>query len=94
MSKLLISAGAAVLDFFSTVPASTTDKKGFSFPRSSHYLPSRKSAGLKAEPTTGAASPVGNEKDEEPGEHQSSLYRLAAANPHVLATSLFSRKFR
>ena len=45
-----------------------------------------------AEPAASADPQSIENTDGEPDKPQSSLYKLAASNPHVIATSLFSRE--
>jgi hypothetical protein len=98
MNKLLVAAGTAALGLISTAPASTltstAEAKGSLLQLFFNYLRLRKTARLKTDPAVSVDSQLIDEKGWEYEKQQSPLYDLAANNSHVIAASLFSRKYR
>jgi hypothetical protein len=98
MNKLFTTAETAALDLATAAPASTiistTEAKGSWLQRCFNCPWLRKIAGLKTYPTASADSQLVNAKGRKSSRHQSALCDLAASNPHVIATSVFSRKFQ
>ena len=94
MNKLFIAAGTAVLGFASAAADSTSEANGSFFRRCFKTPRLRGTSRRNADPATSVDSQLIDEKDCEPDKHQSPLYALAANNPHVIAASLFSRKYR
>jgi hypothetical protein len=98
MNKFFITAGTAAFDLVTAAPASTTtstaNARGSLLQRGFNYLRLRKASRLRTDPTVSVDSQLTSEKGWESDKNQSPLYDLAASNPHVIAASLFSRKFR
>jgi hypothetical protein len=98
MNKLFTTAETAALDLATAAPASTiispTEAKGAWLQRSFNCPWLRKIAGLKTNPTASADSQLVDAGGRKSSSHISALCDLAASNPHVIATSVFSRKFR
>ena len=95
MDKLFIAAETGALGLVTaTTATSTGETKGSFFQRCFNYLHLRKTARLKADALVCADSQLTEESAWEPKKHRSPLYDLAASNPHIIAVSLFSRKYR
>ena len=95
MNKLFIAAGTAVIDLIAADPIThTAGTKGAFLKRCFNYLRIRKTTQVKTDPMVSADSTVIDEREWETDKHHSALYDLAASHPHVIAASLFTRKFR
>lgn len=88
MNKFFTAAGTAVLGLITSALNSSTSTGEVKGPLLQRGL---KNPRL---PAASADSQVIDEKDWSPDKHDSSLYELAASNPHVIAASLFSTKNR
>ena len=97
MNKLFIAASTAVIDLIAADPSSpithTAGTKG-ALKRCFNYLRLRKTTQLKTDPMVNVDLTVINERGWETDKHHSPFYDLAASNPHVIATLLFTRKVR
>ncbi len=98
MNKLLTTAETAALDVATAAPASliiaAEEAKGPWLQRCFNCPWLRKIAKLKTIPTVNADSQLPDAEERKSSRYQSALYGLAASNPHVIATSVFSSKFR
>jgi hypothetical protein len=98
MNKLFNAAEMEALDLATPAPASTmsstAEAKGSLLQRWFNCPRLRKIARVRADPVVNVDSQMVDEKGWEPDRPQSALYDLAASNPHVIAASLFSRKYR
>jgi hypothetical protein len=98
MDNLFTAAETAAFDLATAAPASTimstTEAKGSWLQRCFNCPWLRKIAGLKTNLTASADSHLVDAGGRKSSRHRSALCDLAASNPHVIATSVFSRKIR
>jgi hypothetical protein len=96
MNKLLTTAETSALYLATAAPASLAaeEAEGSWLQRSFNCPWLRKIAGLKTISTVNADSQLPDAEERKSSGHQSALYGLAASNPHVIAASVFSSKFR
>jgi hypothetical protein len=98
VNKLLTTAETAALDMATAAPASlmiaAEEANGSWLQRCFNCPWLRRIAGLKTIPAVNADSQLLGAEERKSSRHQSALYGLAASNPHVIAISVFSSKFR
>ena len=91
MNRLFLAAETA-LAFVTAATSSTAEANGFLLRHYFKWRHLRRTFGLETDAASNAGSQSADGKFGEPKQHQSTLYDLFASHPHVIATSLFTKK--